>query len=276
MKNDIRHSNFELLRIVSMIMIIAHHFAVHGTLKIYTDSPYTTFFGASTVCQTFACLLIPGGGVGVGLFFIITGYFVGRPENKKTLESIAFLRQILESVVFYAILISVLSFVFYLTNGFPDCSADTLLYSYLRLILAPVNSQAWWYVTSYIILLFFAPYSQSIIGKIKSKGFIMILSFLLVFELIIPFMLDTSGSPIVRSLFFYFLGAYFYYLCQRTDAIIKIKLVYKMVMLAIAVLLWVLSAYFNMSIVPFASGVNRVKKFFSPTQFGPIMVRPER
>ena len=252
MNKTTRESNIELLRIVAMLMIVAAHFAAHGALKINSSEPYSAFFKAPLFNQATAMLLIPGGKVGVGLFFVITGYFLGRADNKKIYGNISFLRKVLEPVLFYAIFISIISLVLFLTGVYDQGqSFSTLIFSYFSLIFAPFNSQAWWYVTSYIVLLLFVPYTQSLIEKIKDKGFILILSFLIVFELIIPFMLSTTGLPIVRSLFFYFLGAYFYYLFHKNREKLHFSLPIKIVLAVFAVLLWILGAYLNYKIYGF-------------------------
>ena len=76
-----RESSFELLRIFAMFMIVAHHLSVHGVQQVSFDSRYLSYTNGSFFNQLFTCFLIPGGKVGVALFFMITGFFMCRKEN---------------------------------------------------------------------------------------------------------------------------------------------------------------------------------------------------
>lgn len=62
-----RESNIELLRIVSMVLIIMHHFSVHGTFPFTPELTFNKVF-----LQVFGL----GGKAGVVAFVMITGYFM--------------------------------------------------------------------------------------------------------------------------------------------------------------------------------------------------------
>jgi uncharacterized membrane protein len=59
-----RESNIELLRIVSMVLIIMHHFSVHGTFPFTPELTFNKVF-----LQVFGL----GGKAGVVAFVMITG-----------------------------------------------------------------------------------------------------------------------------------------------------------------------------------------------------------
>jgi len=69
-----RDSNFELLRIVSMLFIIAHHLAHHGGYK------FGQLFNLDNFILTF---FISGGKLGVSLFVMITGYYMIKAKDIK-------------------------------------------------------------------------------------------------------------------------------------------------------------------------------------------------
>ncbi len=70
-----RESNFELMRIFAMLMIVAHHLAVHGvTSQAFYES-------SSLLNKAFASFLIPGGTIGVALFFMLSGFFLCKKEK---------------------------------------------------------------------------------------------------------------------------------------------------------------------------------------------------
>ena len=67
-KPKIRESNIELLRILAMIMIIAHHFACHSNF----DFPLTEV----TFNRVWIQFMHLGGKIGVDVFVLISGYFL--------------------------------------------------------------------------------------------------------------------------------------------------------------------------------------------------------
>lgn len=71
-----RNSNIELLRIISMLMIVAHHYVFYGVEQNYNPAISGIVFSSGTLInRCFSLFLLPGGVVGVAVFFIISGYF---------------------------------------------------------------------------------------------------------------------------------------------------------------------------------------------------------
>lgn len=98
---NVRQSNFELLRIVAMLMIVAHHLAVHGVQHCHdAELAYKAYNAGNAVNRIFASVLIPGGGAGVALFFMITGFFLCRKEA-------ASIKNVALQAGFYSILLCV-------------------------------------------------------------------------------------------------------------------------------------------------------------------------
>lgn len=62
-----RNSNFEILRIISMIMIIAHHYAVHGFVSNDLEYSFNRYIVG---------ILSLGGKLGNTIFILISGYFM--------------------------------------------------------------------------------------------------------------------------------------------------------------------------------------------------------
>lgn len=63
-----RNSNIELLRIIAMLLIVMHHFSVHGLGK---ELPYC-------LNRYIAGTTILGGKFGVAIFVLISGYYMCR------------------------------------------------------------------------------------------------------------------------------------------------------------------------------------------------------
>lgn len=95
MKNETltkRQSNFELLRIIAMLMIVASHLACHGVQHVLDENiAYAAYDSGSLANKIFTSFLNPAGTVGVALFFMITGFFLCKKEKgsikKVTLEA---------------------------------------------------------------------------------------------------------------------------------------------------------------------------------------------
>ena len=87
METKIRKSNFELLRIISMLMILSHHFAVHGVLNSLAKTQVNNIYKqGSLINKLFTCFLMPGGEIGVALFFMLTGYFLFKKQTTSILK----------------------------------------------------------------------------------------------------------------------------------------------------------------------------------------------
>lgn len=99
-KKTVRNSNFELLRILAMIMIVAHHFAVHSALDVSTMSY------ANNLWISF---LRNGGKLGVNIFIMISGYFL---ISSKKYKSSNILKLYLKMLIYGLILFLVYRFGF--------------------------------------------------------------------------------------------------------------------------------------------------------------------
>ena len=140
-KEGKRNSSIELLRILSMFVILAHHFAVHNAFD-YTlmDAGLSRLF-----VQLF---LESGGKIGVIVFFTITAWFF--LEKKQTLMgSFRKIMMLEKEVLFYSV---VLSLLFYFV-GYPGFGLADLAKGFFPLIFT-----IWWYPTAYALFLLFLPF----------------------------------------------------------------------------------------------------------------------
>ena len=63
-----RNSSIELLRIISMVMIMFYHFSIHGHFDFATASV--------SVSRLWLNFISMGGKIGVDLFVLISGYYL--------------------------------------------------------------------------------------------------------------------------------------------------------------------------------------------------------
>ncbi len=160
-----RNSAFELLRIVSMGLIIAHHFSVHG--GFYFQSP------ALTGNMLFLQLLSIGGKIGVNLFVMITGYFTVLSEKQRPEKMLKLWLQI----VFYSLLIYLLS----CAGGLVEFTLTGLLASCL-----PVLTKQWWFASAWFVLYLLTPWLNRQLRKLSRKQYRNLLVILGVFWCLIP------------------------------------------------------------------------------------------
>ena len=160
-----RNSSFELLRITSMVMIIAHHFSVHGGFYFQSTS--------MTGNMLFLQLLSIGGKVGVNLFVMVTGYFTilsdgWRPEK---------IRKLWLQIFFYSAVIYLLS----CATGLTGFSLQGLLGSCL-----PVLTKQWWFASAWFVLYLLAPWLNSCLRKLSRKQYRNLLVIAGIFWCVIP------------------------------------------------------------------------------------------
>lgn len=85
MKTNIttRHSNIELLRIVSMLLIVCHHYVMHGVMGYFSSSPFSVWANGTILNKTFSLVFIPGGDICVSIFLLLLVFFKSRnPERQ--------------------------------------------------------------------------------------------------------------------------------------------------------------------------------------------------
>ena len=127
MKTKVRDSNYELLRIISMIWIVIWHTVINSALLYRTS-------GSVNFSFNFLFMIIV---VHVNLFMLITGYYQSKSEFKLK-KVISFLLQI----AFYNLIINSIFKVFGLVE-----------YTNVEFLkqIAFYNSYSYWFFSCYII-----------------------------------------------------------------------------------------------------------------------------
>lgn len=180
-----RDSRFEILRIISMFLIIMHHFVVHGIDISYISKHH------ALVLQ----LLSLGGKIGVNIFILIFSYFIIYKEF-----SLNKVFKTLGQVWFY-------SFIIFLFFKITNIHSFTLID--LLKIFFPIIFNSYWFVTMYIFIFicsyFFNDFVKTLDIK-KYKTLLICSSFILI---ILPlFKIETFYNNITWFFFLYLLGGY--------------------------------------------------------------------
>jgi peptidoglycan/LPS O-acetylase OafA/YrhL len=145
----LRDSNIELLRILAMIGIVMSH--------LMFSSPSGAALIAQHDHETFYLVLLQASGqIGVLLFFLITGYFMARKDfNFKSVTKLVSITWFY-SLIFFLMALAVGAFG--LTQLFNLDSAHTSLTVQNTLInLMPIVQNNYWFITTYIVILFLSP-----------------------------------------------------------------------------------------------------------------------
>ncbi|HEM6556621.1 TPA: acyltransferase [Streptococcus suis] len=184
-----RQSNIELLRIVSMLMIVSHHFSVHGGFEFTAQD--------ITLNRFWLLFLAMWGKIGVNLFIFISGYFLSA-NNKLNLNKI--LKTWLQ-VFSYSVSILI---VVYFIEGSKLSIKEGVAF------LFPITFSLWWFASSYLFLLLFSPFINRLIfqlTKIEHRNIILVLG---VFWSIWTTLTNTNmqSNSLLWFIYLYIIAAY--------------------------------------------------------------------
>lgn len=184
----------EILRIVAMIMIVAHHFAYHGVFN----------FEYLTAGSVFVDVLRLGGKLGTNIFILITGYYSVFSEF-----SVKKIVKMIHQVTFYSVITYFLAVIF----SVREFNVELLLEAFLPLVF---YRSAYWFFTLYIVLYCLTPLLNAAVNNIGKKQLGAIIGLFLGIWYILPntvgLFTDTAEydySRLGMFLLLYLLGAYF-------------------------------------------------------------------
>ena len=148
MEKTERKSNFELLRLIAMFLVVLHHFCSHGIILYWKIAPININPFNIQACE----FLSIGGSIANNIFIIITGYF--------TITSSFKFKKVLKlylQTLFYSLCIFC---IFTLLSGH-----NLLLDSNHSLF--PVNLNSYWFITNYLGLYLLSPIINIFIKKLN-------------------------------------------------------------------------------------------------------------
>lgn len=183
-----REGNIELLRIVSMLLIIAHHMAYHGNAM---NAPLEEN-------KALARFLFAGGQTGVNCFVLITGYFLTEFKARRLLS-------VWLETLFYSLGLTLLA----KWTGLATPSDQQILDSAQVVLRSP-----YWFVVMYLGLTALLPLLSPAVKNLGKRRFQWVLGMGAVFLSLIPTLTLARPSASYYHLFTWFLylylmGAYF-------------------------------------------------------------------
>lgn len=187
-KKKERELNFELLRVISMFIIVVFHYNDWGGI-INIESPIKN--------KIFGEFIAIGGNLGVNLFILISGYFLVKSKFK--LKKIL---KIIFEVWFYSVAMFVVCYVFKLS---PVGKAE------LKQALLPITYNMYWFATTYIGMYFVFPILNKLISNINQNQYKTVLVLLGIMLSVIPtLVLGTRpfGGELAWFIYLYLIAAY--------------------------------------------------------------------
>lgn len=188
--NKVRKSNFEMLRILSMLMIISFHYVF--------KSGYS--FEVMNFNSFFIKIFYFFGELGVNLFILISGYFM--INSNRSIKKIVL---IIAEVFFYNFL-SILLINFFLKIPIK-----------IEEVFFPVIYNKYWFATAYLIIYILSPYINKFIKSMSKKELERLLIVLITLYCIIPTLFGLRENSTETLLYYsrliwliivYFIGAY--------------------------------------------------------------------
>ena len=184
-----RNSNIESLRIISMLMIVLSHYTVHSGINNSSLS-----LGINRFLLESSTL----GNIGVIIFVVITGYYLGRSDKPLQLKK---LFNLIFEVLFYSIGIYLILLVLGVINfGWKDA---------LRSIF-PISSKSYWFATAYVVLYLFHPYINKLLNNLNRKEHLRLIAIgIFVFSILHTITTgDYYGNQLIQFVLFYTIGDY--------------------------------------------------------------------
>ncbi len=153
-----RKSNFEIMRIVCMILIIMSHYAE----KIYlnTNHEFTSILVSHFNKNTIPMMVFGiWGSLGVAGFISITSWFM--VDSNKPVNSLKFVKIAFKTWI-YSIIILIGAIIFV-----PNLINPTLI---VKEITTPLYLKQYWFITCYCIFLLIVPILKKLINSLNNKN----------------------------------------------------------------------------------------------------------
>lgn len=208
LQREPRSSGFELLRIIAMLMIVLHHHILHNQFN-----PVGTGWSLKQLAYVF---MVPGGKIGVVIFFGISAWFLCEsrsPTVKSSLKRIWILER---EVLFYSIGLM----TFYCIYNREKISLHGVIVT-----LFPVTRDTWWYITSYVLFLLFYPFINESLHKLGRSMhgklcLVIAVIWLVVYGLLPGPYFDFEYTNFLAFIYLYILIAYYrWYMTEFSSAV---------------------------------------------------------
>lgn len=180
-----RSTNFELLRIVSMLLILFNH------LNVCSD-----FYNLSAFNELWCVITNWGGQVGVSCFVLVSGYFMCKRTIKK--------RKLFETwtvTFFYSASILVI----FVMTGAVNLTPKLIVQS-----VFPIIFNQYWFITAYFGLLIISPLLNIVVTELTNRGKKEYLKWLAIMMLLFSVLPTVTNQELYGSSFAWFCCLYLF------------------------------------------------------------------
>ncbi len=214
-KESLRFSSLELLRIICMLFIVAHHFGMHSNFE-GEISPFNEL-----IIRIFSSY----GKLAVNAFVLITGYFLVESKFK-------FKRVI--SVVSLTIFYSVSIYSIFAIIGGTEFSFSAFIKSFF-----PIYHNAYWFVTCFVALSLLSPFINKLLHALTQGQHVLLIILLVLMQASIPW--TTSYFSLSRIGWFITLYVISAYIRRYPNKILNSTLIMGIssLVFGLVVMLWV-------------------------------------
>ena len=223
-----RYTNFELMRVICMLLLVAHHYCVHGGI-LHTESRY----------KVIALLFYPAGKISFVAFIAVTMYFL----VDKDFKSIRFIKIWLETF-FYSVVFFLVS-LFYAT---PVSKSDLIRNGIGSLF--PIAGNSHGFAASYLLFYAFFPFISSYTKTLSKQRMQILLVILFYAQIVSSVIMTVTGhmQPILSHvqlfLFCYLLMIYIKKWAPRNIATLKVS---AMIFIVIYLYIFIIAYFSNIS-----------------------------
>lgn len=239
-----RNSNFELMRIVSILLIILCHIINFG--RLYNDS-------VNPVLKIVFEVLMFGTIIHVNSFVILSGYFQSKSRFK-----LSKLIKIIIQVIFY---VAVIFFAALKIGWVDQYNIVTIINSFVPSVISN-----YWFINVYLITYIFSDYINLFINKLTHKEFKIFLILCFVVLSLVPYVtgfkiLRNDGYSFINFIFLYMIGAYLRKYPIKDSYHFKRMSIngYRLFMIGLFVFMFILNYLFN----NYAGQINGMSNLFS-------------
>lgn len=200
-----RNSNFELMRIITMFMIVLWHFIRNGPMPQHID-------GSLKIILIFLNALIE---IHICSFVLLSGYF--QYNKKMKLSKVITLNN---SIWFYKALIPIIL----ISLGLVSIDKITFLK-----LLSPIPHKDYWYMTTYLILYLISPLLNIIIENTNKRQHKLIIIMLILLFCILSIVTNEEfykmnyGYSLTNFIMLYFIGSFLHKYPIEKSTIFKSK-----------------------------------------------------
>lgn len=147
-----RMANYELLRVLAMVMVVVMHFLNRSASLLEIDMPISGVRVLGSLLESF-CL------VAVNVYVFISGYF-GAKSAFRPGKAVSLLVQIWSYGVVIPVILTLL--------GVSTAASSMGVYGLIQ-YLFPIETEHYWFATSYFILYLLSPVLNAAAGKLSKR-----------------------------------------------------------------------------------------------------------